>query len=179
MALTADFNTAALLYATGPTAAIVGSRPAQRNGLVVPKMRFPSQTAVAPAESATSPADISVLPETVESAADRSVGQLLKLANLPQNWDGYRAAEPKQQSIQSARKFLRSLAPGSVVPEPTLHADGNALLLYRSSDAYVELEFVGSNAIEFFARQGNSEWSSEFSLGGPMPDELRAIGFAT
>jgi hypothetical protein len=179
MALTADFDTAALLYATGPTAAIVGSRPAQRRELVVPKMRFPSQTAIAPEQSATSPADVSVLREAVESAADRSVGQLLKLANLPQNWDGYRAAEPKQESIKSARKFLRSLAPGSVVPQPTLHADGNALLFYRSSDAYVELEFLGNNAIEFFARQGDSEWSDEFSLDGPMPDALRAIGFAT
>lgn len=61
---------------------------------------------------------------------------------------------------------------------PTLHADGNALLFYRSNDTYVEFEFVGNNAVEFFARRGEAEWSNEFNLDGPMPDELRAIGFA-
>jgi hypothetical protein len=90
----------------------------------------------------------------------------------------YRAAKPNDASVNAAHRFLRTLAPGSVVPEPTLHADGNALLFYRSTDSYVEIEFVDQNRIEFFARRGESEWSDEFSLGGPMPAGLLEIGFA-
>jgi hypothetical protein len=179
MALTADFTTSGY-YEVGPTVAIIESRASQRQGLLFNGTRFfLSQTAVASAASVTAPADLPVLAEPIESAADRSVGQLLKIANLPDNWDGYRAASPKKESIKSAHKFLRGLAPGSVVPEPTLHADGNALLFYRTDDSYVELEFVSGNVIEFFARRGDSEWSNEFDLDGPLPDELRAIGFAT
>jgi hypothetical protein len=65
------------------------------------------------------------------------------------------------------------------VPEPTLHADGNALLFYKSDDSYAELEFIPGGVVEFFARRGKTEWSDEFNLDGPVPEALRAIGFAT
>jgi hypothetical protein len=179
MAITAEFATAAFLYVTDPTVATAASRPSQRRSLPHTALVVFSQTAIATTTSTTAPADLPVLAEPVESAADRSVGKLLKLGMLGENWDGYKAARPNDDSLIAARKFLRTLAPGSVVPEPTLHADGNALLFHRSLDSYVEIEFVGHNRIEFFARRGDSEWSDEFTLGGPMPAGLLEIGFAT
>jgi hypothetical protein len=179
MAATADFATALFLYATGPTVAAVDSRPSQRRSLPHTGLTLVvSQTAVAATASTTAPVDLPVLTEPVETAADRSVGQLLRLGTFGENWDGYKAAKPNDASVNAARKFLRTLAPGSVVPEPTLHADGNALLFYRSADSYVEIEFVDQNRIEFFARRGVSEWSDQFTLDGPMPVGLLEIGFA-
>ena len=74
---------------------------------------------------------------------------------------------------------MRSLAPGSIVPEPTLHADGNAILFYRSDDSYVEIEFLAKDKAEFFARRGDLEWNDEFTPGGSMPIGLLETGFLT
>ncbi|SRR5216683_1396977 len=180
MASTAEFATAVFLYATtGPTVATVDSRPSQRRSLPYSDYSSKiSQTALAATAPATAPAYIPTLSEPVETAADRSVGKLLKLGMFGENWDGYKAAKPNKASLGAAHKFLRALAPGSLVPEPTLHADGNTLLFYKSLDSYVEIEFMDQNRIEFFARRGVSEWSDEFSLDGPMPAGLLEIGFA-
>jgi hypothetical protein len=62
------------------------------------------------------------------------------------------------------------------MPQPALHADGNAILFHRSDDAYAELEFVGTT-IECLARRGNREWSSKFQVGAPLPAARSEMGF--
>ncbi|SDJ43328.1 hypothetical protein SAMN05216338_104954 [Bradyrhizobium sp. Rc2d] len=113
----------------------------------------------------------------VETVADTAVSQLLKFERFPADWDGYGAAKPVKSSMDAARAFIRSLAPESIVPQPALHADGNAILFYRANDVYAEFEFVGTT-IEFFARRGDKEWSSEFQVGAPLPAALSEIGFS-
>ncbi len=116
-------------------------------------------------------------PLVEKTKADASVSQLLKFACLPNDWDGYGAAKPNHGSLNAARSFIRSLAPESIVPQPALHADGNVILFYRNDDVYVELEFVGNN-VDFFARQEDKEWASEFQIGTPLPPALSEIGFS-
>ena len=113
----------------------------------------------------------------IETVADAAVSQLLKFKEMPADWDGFGAARPVKASVDAAREFVRSLAPNSVVPQPALHADGNAILFYRTDDIYAELEFV-DKTIEFFARRGDREWSDEFQLGAPLPAALSEIGFS-
>jgi hypothetical protein len=117
-------------------------------------------------------------PQQEPSRADAIISQLIKFERLADDWDGYGAAKPDANSIRAARAFIRSLSPESVVPQPALHADGNAILFLKDTDAYVELEFLGSK-VEFFARRGDTEWASEFSLGMPLPAALSEIGFST
>jgi hypothetical protein len=114
----------------------------------------------------------------VETKADTAVGQLRKFERLSKDWDGYGAAKPVKASVDAARAFIRSLAPESIVPQPALHADGNAILFYSADDVYAELEFVGTTTVEFFARRGDREWSSDFQVGGPLPAALSEIGFS-
>jgi hypothetical protein len=114
-----------------------------------------------------------------QTKADITVSQLIKFGSLSADWDGFGAAKPRSESVKAARDFIRALAPESVIPQPALHADGNAILFLRdiASDTYVELEFVGST-VEFFARRGEQEWASEFQIGTALPGALSEIGFS-
>lgn len=120
--------------------------------------------------------------ESVEgkpSAFDKVVAQLLRFESFSADWDGNDASKPDLASLEDARTFVRALAPESVVPKATLHADGTAALLLMTKDAYVELEFLGSKMVGYFARRGSKEWNDDFSFeDGSLPDALSGIGFA-
>ncbi len=179
--ITAEAVTLAQFSSAESAITCVVSQPALPRALVLPKRLVPTamtptQAAVAPAVTNTEGA-ISARPSQ-QTSADASVAQLLKLSNLNLNWDGYGAAKPKRSSINAARNFIRSLAPESIVPQPALHADGNAILFFRTDDAYAELEFVDQK-IEFYARRGEVEWADELQQGGPLPVALSEIGFST
>lgn len=159
----------------------VSSRPAMPRVLVLPRdygsfFKNPTQVALETSASTETAAVISARPSR-QTRADASVSQLLKLAKLDHNWDGYGAAKPNASSINAARNFIRSLAPESIIPQPALHADGNAILFFRNDDAYTELEFI-DHKIEFYARQGDLEWADEFRPNGPLPFALSEIGFS-
>jgi hypothetical protein len=137
-------------------------------------------TALASSQAATSVEENYPNIESPWTLVDNSISKLLKLRQLSTNWDGYDAAAPNLSSIEYARRFLRSLAPTSVVPEPTLHAGGNALLFYNVGDDYVEIEFFDAGRAEYFATRGDEEWSSEFFIdGAELPAGLREIGIVT
>jgi hypothetical protein len=179
--ITAEAVTLAQVSSAEAAITYVVSQAALPRALVLPKhlvptAMTPTQAAVAPSVTNTDGA-ISAQP-SLQTSADASVAQLLKLSNLDLNWDGYGAAKPKLASIFAARSFIRSLAPESIVPQPALHADGNAILFFRAPDAYVELEFVDQK-IEFYARRGQAEWADEIQPGGPLPVALSEIGFST
>jgi hypothetical protein len=125
---------------------------------------------------ATAGSEVAEAPRT---HADNTVSQLIRFGHLSADWDGNGAAKPIEESLNDARIFVRSLAPESVVPMAALHADGHAVLLIKTDDAYAELEFLGGKAVGFYARKGNREWGDEFSvIGSTLPDELSLVGFA-
>jgi hypothetical protein len=178
--ITAEAATLAHLSTANAAITYVASQPALPRVLVLPKSlvpiaKTPTQAAVATSVTNTEVA-IAAQPG-VQTRADASVAQLLKLSDLDLNWDGYGAAKPKRASIDAARSFIRSLAPESIVPQPALHADGNTILFFRADDAYVELEFVDQK-IEFYARRGETEWADELQPGGLLPVALSEIGFS-
>lgn len=113
-----------------------------------------------------------------ETAADRAVSQLLNLGYLEDDWDGEGAAAPNPASIRDAHRFLRSLDADGIMPMSTLHANGNALLVFDRQDAYAEIEFLGAGEISYFARLGSARLYSEDGEtfdGRTIPERLRAF----
>lgn len=173
--------TVAFLYAAEPGVTAITSKSTQPVGLTLsPHINSLGMTALASSRAVTSVEENYPNKESTWTPVDNNISKLLKLGRLGSNWDGYDAAAPNLSSVEYARRFLRSLAPTSVVPEPTLHAGGNALLFYSSDDEYVEIEFFDAGRAEFFATRGDEEWSSEFFIdGAELPAGLREIGIVT
>lgn len=173
--------TAIFFSASEPSVTAVSSRPRQARSRVLAELpRAPGSTvAVRPLGASIAVACLADFNPGVQTAADKAVGMLIKLGKLEDNWDGFGAAKPSALSIEAARRFVRRLAPESIVPEATLHADGNAILFYRSGESYAELEFIGADHVEYLARRGDEEWCASFSRAGDLPVELREIGFLT
>jgi len=113
------------------------------------------------------------------SRADAAIAQLLRLEKLEADWDGSEAAKPIDYSLKEARAFVRKLAPESVIPRATLHADGHAILFMCEPGIYAELEFLGNSKIGYYVRRGEQKWSDEFSFDGrSLPEGLFQIGFS-
>lgn len=171
----------------------ISARPAQRREWSAPPELFRhSLTGVwlnsesgATAQSAPEMVDASTVAELAASAAepltqaDLTVAQLLRFEHMEADWDGIEAAKPLPWSLKDARLFIRSLAPESLIPRPTLHADGHAILFFRGNDVYAELEFLGQNRIGFYAQRGEQQWNDEFYFDGrSLPEGLSKVGFA-
>ena len=181
-------ETAVAAYFAGPEAAVTWGAlrsvaPHVRPAIPVSAGRIcyriqPATQALPDAQSAADTVKIEAVAAPAASTVDLAVSQLLRFKKFSEDWDGYGAAKPVNSSVDAARKFVRSLAPESIVPQPALHADGNAILFYRGDDVYAELEFVGTT-VEFFARRGEKDCSSEFPIGAPLPLSLSEIGFST
>lgn len=158
-------------------AATIGT-PAISQGHVLTDVELAK--AVPCASEVTHESSSEFLAEQPKTQADRTIAQLIRFQNLDDDWDGSGAARPLSQSIKDARRFIRSLAPESVIPRATLHADGHAVLLLHGANLYAELEFLGQNRISFYARRDGQEWGDEFSFnGGALPVGLSQIGFVT
>ena len=111
--------------------------------------------------------------ESKPSAFDKIVAQLIRFEGFERRLGRKRCFQPNLESLKDARAFIRALAPESIVPQATLHADGTAVLLLLTNDTYVELEFPGSNMVGYFARRGSQEWNDDFSFAdGYLPDAL-------
>jgi len=163
--------------APGPTA--LASRDAQSRTLLIATPDAFSGTIAFRATFGQTVIEFPRPAASPQTAADLTVSKLLSFEQFDRNWDGNDAAKPDPQSIQAARFFIRSLSPGSKIPEPTLHANGNVLLFVNEGDRYAEIEFVDGNRIEFYARQGDHQWSDEVSFdGGSLPAGLPEIGFS-
>lgn len=193
-----ETSTALYLYGTEPSMTAAASQAAQRRervpspewlNLIRGRQHFiTGDFPTLPLESgsitdvlghvqAISTAAEESIPEEPATRADVVVAQLIRLEQFDANWDGSGAAKPLSFSTKEAREFIRSLAPESVIPRPTLHADGHAILFLREADLYAELEFVGDKRIDFYARRGGQEWSDEFDFDGhTLPEGLSKVG---
>jgi hypothetical protein len=109
--------------------------------------------------------------------ADKVVSQLIRFRNYSANWDGHGAAKPDINSLEFASRFIRKLAPESIIPRAALHADGLAILFWNTPDKYAELEFMENGRINYYARIGELEWSDDFGDNEPLPQGLLNIGF--
>lgn len=171
---TADLNNAE------PPITVISNRPAyycmehvQQNPL--PEAVTISQSLV-PDKTQTAQSD-AISSEEPKTLADLAIAQLLRFATLHRDWDGNDAAKPSTGSLADARAFLRSLAPESVIPQATLHANGNAVLLLRGPEIYAEIEFLGQKRIGFFSKKGEQTWGDEILYdGGKFPAGLSQIG---
>jgi hypothetical protein len=184
MPAAAETAVALYFYGIEPSMTAIGSRPAQqRSRSLAQTLLVPGDatfTLTSKPQSAASPEEIIPPCETRLTQADIAVGQLCRMQELDADWDGGGAARPLAFSLKEARAFIRALAPESIIPRATLHADGHAILFLRSADTYAELEFLGNNRIGFYARWGGDEWSDEFHFDGrTLPQALSNIGFTT
>ena len=113
------------------------------------------------------------------SDADIAVSQLIKMKTLKKDWDGYGAAEPIAASIQLAHNFIRRLAPESVVPKPSLHADGHVILFHKDGKRYAEIEFFADGTIGCFVKQGSKTWGDTLKFdGSTLSQELQNVGLS-
>jgi hypothetical protein len=182
-----EASTALYLYTAQPSMTAISSREAQCQEEVLTRemlrrLRSLRDTALANdrEQAASTATDYQLPSEEPKTEADRAVAQLFRFEQLDADWDGHEAAKPLGFSIKDARDFLRALAPESIIPRPTLHADGHAILFTRGADLYAELEFLEGRRIGFYARRSGQEWSGEFYFNGrTMPAGLSQIGFAT
>jgi hypothetical protein len=169
-------TTADFLSRAEPTMTAVASRPAQHLEWVLPPRMQSYVELICDEQSlrAKTPA-AKTEPST---KADLIVAQLLRFGSLDADWDGNDAAKPQQESLKDAREFIRLLAPESVIPQATLHADGHAVLLLHRPNIYAEIEFLGGKRIGFYARRGGQEWGDEILFnGGDLPVGLSQAGF--
>ncbi|MDR7118396.1 hypothetical protein [Caulobacter sp. BE254] len=125
-----------LVHATGSTQT-PGYRPALR---FAPMREAPT--------TGSPPADLFKLMES-RSAALR---ELASFAALRENWDGNGAACPIHESLQSAASFLELLSKARDW-QPSLHADGRAVLELDEPSAYVEIVFGPKRQISVYVQR--------------------------
>lgn len=71
------------------------------------------------------------------------IEQLEAMRHVPDNWDGYGGAAPRQEVVDSAIVFLRHLAGPGPLPEPfvTPTRRGGVLLAWEQGPHQLEVEF--------------------------------------
>lgn len=176
-----SMETAVASYLNGaqPSITAVASKPALACIRIVAPPQLPALTLVHSREDAPTAANDSQTLESLKTPADMAIGQLIRMAQFDDDWDGSGAAKPIVSTINDARAFIRALAPESVIPRATLHADGHAILFVREPDVYGEIEFLGNNKIGFYVSRGSDQWSDEITFDGKsLPEGLCQIGFA-
>jgi hypothetical protein len=181
MPIALETAVASYLNGSQPSITAVASQPAQpRTRIVAPAPRQGlTSRATELRESVPTASNDNPIPESAKTPADIAIAQLIRLEQFDADWDGSDAAKPIVGTLKEARAFIRALAPESVVPRVTLHADGHAILFIRKPDVYAELEFLGNNKIGFYARRGEQKWSDEISFDGrSLPEGLSQIGLS-
>jgi len=158
----------------------VASRPAQRRErLIEPEFNVTWRARAERIQGGTViPFQPPAFEDTEQTNVDTQVKRLLELSTLPDNWDGCGSAQASGGSIKWARMFLQAISSQSHVPKPTLHANGNALLLY-GPDPYAEIEFTEDGRIIYYAQHGEQHVFSEENEifdGVTIPAKLRALG---
>lgn len=177
-------ETATSLYLYQALPSPTTAQPAQQRILLVAPADMPctNTTYVAAAISkAVSAANQSISSEFryQSTPADLVVAQLIRMESWDADWDGNGAARPLDFSLKAARAFVRALAPESLIPQATLHADGHAILFINSADVYAELEFLEGSQIGFYVRRGGEEWTDEIYFdGSTLPEGLLRAGLA-
>lgn len=104
------------------------------------------------------------------------VAVLRHLEHYKADWDGEGAKAPLVHSLRAAARFVSCLPDGVEMPEPLLHASGNAALAWSSDGFYGEVEFLASGSIAYyFARGENKHKGVVAQVGDPIPPAIRVL----
>lgn len=156
----------------------VTSRLAQRREKLIDPRESTTRSSPWPSNSPTYVPTPEFPVASEETKVDIEVRRLLALASLPENWDGAGSAQASPESAKQAHAFLRALDPNGPIPKTTLHANGNALLIF-GPDPYAEIEFFGDGRISYYAQAGNRQLFSdddEVFSGTTIPPNLVTLG---
>lgn len=155
-------------YGTAGNAALLVDCGARARGFLLVK----SETSLSVVDALPLP-PVSAARETTES--ERVAGELRRWGMLESDWDGEGAATPDRNSISSAITFLH-LASTKELPEPMLHANGHAGLLWRSDDLYADIEFLGNARVAYYIERGQGKHKGVVSFDRKkIPDVLATL----
>lgn len=93
--------------------------------------------------------------------------QIERYSEFTAGWDGLGSVAPSQAARSAARKFLLSLAAGTVLPDVTAAGDGEISISWRSPERYVDVSFFGETGAAFVrmggekAKARNVRWFSD------------------
>lgn len=110
------------------------------------------------------------------SEAEKVIGEIRHWASFSENWDGEGAARPSAQSIGDAVSFLRLVADSAQLPQPMLHATGNASLFWNDNGLYADVEFLGQNKVAYFIKHNEDKHKGVISFDSEkMPAVFSAL----
>lgn len=93
-----------------------------------------------------------VVPLEAMRARQKAISELARFMTFRPNWDGHGAAKPDRESLISAGYFLLLCSPTDDW-EPTIHADGRAILELDREDLYVEATFGPASSVTLVQRR--------------------------
>ncbi len=88
---------------------------------------------------------------------EKLVGELRSWRALPADWDGEGAAQPSISSLKEAEAFARLLRSSAAIPEAMLNANGHAGLLWKNSNLYADLEFLGDGRLAYYVERNGGK----------------------
>ena len=88
---------------------------------------------------------------------EQLLGEIRSWALLEADWDGEGAAAPIAICIKNAVSFIRLLPDYISLPEPMLHASGNAGLFWGDGGIYADIEFLHSGRIAYYIEQNGDK----------------------
>lgn len=107
---------------------------------------------------------------------EHAIAELRQWHDLQANWDGEGADAPRRESLEAASQLICLIMWGFKAPEPMLHANGRAGLLWDDDDLYGEIEFLDENKLAYYFRDQQGKHKGEVIFeGNEIPDALKVL----
>jgi hypothetical protein len=78
--------------------------------------------------------------------------EIMAYRHLPHDWDGEGGAAPSKDALADALTFIDLLPLRAKVPKPTVSGEGEVGFYWKTSDAYVDVGFLGDGRITYYGR---------------------------
>jgi len=89
------------------------------------------------------------------------INKLRLLQRYEYGWDGRAAAGANTASFEDACSFAPLIGGAIAPPEESIHANGNAVLVFEGPGLFASLQFTGNGTIAAYVRRGIDEWDGE------------------
>lgn len=120
------------------------------------------------------PAEQTTHRETTDQ--EHLIAVIRHLQHYKENWDGEGAKAPIASSLRAASDFVCRLPASVEMPEPLLHASGNAALAWSGDGFYGEVEFLAGGSIAYYFAQGASKHKGVVAhVGGAIPPSILVL----
>lgn len=107
---------------------------------------------------------------------EHAIAELRQWHDLKANWDGEGADAPRRESLEAASQLIFLIMWDFKAPEPMLHANGRAGLLWDDDDLYGEIEFLDANKLAYYFRDQQGKHKGEVIFeGNEIPDALKVL----